>query len=285
MMLFKWIAIAWMAIPSPQTAWQLPVTIEVTKDVPARLDDGTTGQQRGTLYISGGPFLVRKGQRFQMTRIYPEGECRILFEKKEYYVSSCPWLDGFADHQADIFKVVPAALVQIPAPYLSPKYVAPKNAPSTIAVAAREEPGERLIVTGQVTDGTKPLPGVSIYVFHTDANGRYTTDGGNRDENARLHGAMRSDANGRYRYDTIRPGNYPGGTSPAHVHYVVRAPGYKSRMFEIWFEDDPVLAALRQAGLPDVPAEYPPWAVAIRPVTRDAGGVWHSTRDLTMVRE
>jgi protocatechuate 3,4-dioxygenase beta subunit len=163
--------------------------------------------------------------------------------------------------------------------------VAPTNAPSTIVVAGKEEPGDRLIVTGQVTDGTKPLVGVSIYVFHTDANGRYATDGNNSDENARLHGAMRSDANGRYRYETIRPGNYPGGTSPAHVHYVVRATGYRPRMFEIWFEDDPVLAALRKAGLPDVPAVYPPWAVEIRPVTRDADGVWHSTRDLTMVPE
>ena len=51
----------------------------------------------------------------------------------------------------------------------------------------------------------------------------------------RLHGAMRSDANGRYRYETIRPKGY--GNAPAHVHYVVTAPGYKPRMFELWFED------------------------------------------------
>jgi protocatechuate 3,4-dioxygenase beta subunit len=68
--------------------------------------------------------------------------------------------------------------------------VAPRNAPSSIVVAGRKEPGERLIVTGQVTDGTKPLAGVSIYVFHTDANGLYTTDGANSDQNARLHGAI-----------------------------------------------------------------------------------------------
>ena len=41
----------------------------------------------------------------------------------------------------------------IPAPYVSPKYVAPKSAPSSIVVGGREEPGKRLIVTGQVTDG------------------------------------------------------------------------------------------------------------------------------------
>jgi protocatechuate 3,4-dioxygenase beta subunit len=175
------------------------------------------------------------------------------------------------------------ALAQIPPAYLSPKYVAPPNAPSSIVVAGKEEPGERLIVTGQATDGTKPLAGASIYVFHTDADGRYTTDGSNSDENARLHGAMRSDANGRYRYETIRPRGYGG--APAHVHYVVTAPGYKPRMFELWFEDDPILADRRKAGLPDVPAIYPPDAVAIRPVTRDTGGVWHSTRDLKIARE
>lgn len=173
-----------------------------------------------------------------------------------------------------------------PSPYLSPKYVAPQNTPSSIVVVGKQEPGERLIVTGQVTDGTKPLADVSIYVFQTDANGLYTTDGRNSDENARLHGAMRSDANGRYRYETIRPGGYPGfPPNPAHVHYVVRAPGYKFMMFELWFEDDPALAERRKVGRPDVPAIYPPYAVAIRPVTRDAGGVWHSTRDLTMLRE
>ena len=42
-----------------------------------------------------------------------------------------------------------------------------------------------MIVTGQVTDEAKPLAGVSIYVFHTDAKGLYTIDGGNSDENAR----------------------------------------------------------------------------------------------------
>ena len=105
MMLFELIAIAWMMATPLQTGWRLPVTIEAAKDIPAR-QEGRAGQQRGTLYISGSPFLIRKGQRFQMIRIYAEGECRIRFEKKEYDVSSCPWLDGFSDHQTDIFKVI-----------------------------------------------------------------------------------------------------------------------------------------------------------------------------------
>ena len=79
----------------------------------------------------------------------------------------------------------------------------------------------------------------------------------------------------------------PGGynNSAAHVHYVVTAPGYKSRMFDLWFEDDPILRARRTAGEPEIPAAIRKDWVAIRPVMRDASGIWHSTRDLEMVRE
>ena len=57
--------------------------------------------------------------------------------------------------------------------YLSPKYVAPQDAPSSIVVAGKEEPGERMIVTGQATARGKSLAGVSVYVFHADAAGLY----------------------------------------------------------------------------------------------------------------
>jgi protocatechuate 3,4-dioxygenase beta subunit len=116
----------------------------------------------------------------------------------------------------------------IPPVYLSPKYVAPRDAPSSIVVAGKEEAGERMIVTGQATAGGKPVAGVSIYVFHADADGLYTKDGGPQsDENARLHGALRTDANGRYRYETIRPRGY--GNNPAHLHHVVSAPRVDTR--------------------------------------------------------
>jgi hypothetical protein len=59
------------------------------------------------LYVGRGQsFTVKKGQRFLMVKVYEEGGCRIEFEKKQYDVSSCPWLDGFRDHQEDVFRVV-----------------------------------------------------------------------------------------------------------------------------------------------------------------------------------
>lgn len=46
-----------------------------------------------------------------------------------------------------------AAADLIPAEYVTEKYVAPSDAPSSIVVAGTEEPGERLVVTGRVLDG------------------------------------------------------------------------------------------------------------------------------------
>ena len=117
----------------------------------------------------------------------------------------------------------------IPAPYLASQYVALADAPSSIIVAGKDEPGERLIVTGQALDGTPLVAGVSVYVFHTDADGFYARGMKNFEGelNPRLHGAMRTDTNGRYQYQTILPGRY-GTNGALHVHYVVTAPGYKA---------------------------------------------------------
>jgi protocatechuate 3,4-dioxygenase beta subunit len=167
----------------------------------------------------------------------------------------------------------------IPPAYLSPKYVAPQDAPSSIVVAGKDEAGERMIVTGQATAGGKPVAGVSVYAFHADAAGLYTRDGRNSDENARLHGALRTDANGRYRYETIRPSGY--GTNPAHLHHVVTAPGYKPRLRDFWFADDPRTVEQCRAGVPALPA----YCELVGPVTRDASGVWHATHNFEMLLE
>jgi protocatechuate 3,4-dioxygenase beta subunit len=165
----------------------------------------------------------------------------------------------------------------IPAPYLAPKYVAPPDAPSDTVIAGRGEPGEPLIVTGRALDGGQPVAGVSIYAFHADAEGLYTRDGRNSDEHARLFGTLRTDAEGRYRYETIRPGGYDG--LAAHVHHVVTAAGYKPRLCDLWLGDEPYFAPRRNAGLPLSQGE----AMFVRMPVRDAAGVWHVVHDLEML--
>lgn len=181
----------------------------------------------------------------------------------------------------------------VPAVYLAPKYLAPPDAPSSTVISGPDEPGERLVVTGRVIDGTKLISGASIYVFHTDAKGRYAPDrsGPDVELDPRLHGALRTDAQGQYRYETIRPGSY--NNNAAHVHYIVVAAGYKPRIFDLWFQDDPILVARLQAAEPLIPLSLrkspfykaAPDGIAIRPVTRDAAGIWHAVRDLDMFPE
>jgi protocatechuate 3,4-dioxygenase beta subunit len=178
--------------------------------------------------------------------------------------------------------------------YLAPQYTAPSNAPSTVVIAGKDEPGERLVVTGRTLVGKKPVAGVSLYVFHTDINGLYAPDISDLNAaelNPRLHSSLRTDAQGRYQYETIRPGSYGNGAS--HVHYVVKAPGYKPLLLALQFEDDPIVVRLRKAGRPlldpnafkNGPCKSRPDCVLIRPVKRDAQGVSHVTRDIQMVQE
>jgi len=156
--------------------------------------------------------------------------------------------------------------------------VAEKNAPSKVTVTSKGEPGEQLIVSGKVfgKDGRTPLAGASVYVYHTDAKGLYTP-GTNDNRNPRLRGYMRTDEQGRYEYTTIKPAPYPGNTIPAHIHYVVTAPGYKERIFEIVFEGDPLIndrirtdAAKEESGF------------SIRPLERDKQGVLRCTQDVRL---
>lgn len=177
--------------------------------------------------------------------------------------------------------------------YLAEQFTAPADAPSTVTIAGRDEPGRRLIVRGRTLDGAKAVAGVSLYLFHTDSRGLYATDIADLNAaelNPRLHGALRTDSAGQYQYETIRPGSYDNG--PSHVHYVVKADGYEPLLLSLQFEDDPIVVGKRKFGIPLLDAESfkvgpcksRPDCVLTRPVTRDARGVFHVTRDIQMVK-
>lgn len=157
--------------------------------------------------------------------------------------------------------------------------VAESHAPSKITIASKEEPGERLIVTGVVfeADGKTPLAYASVYVYHTDAQGVYTPGPKNDNRNPRLRGYMRTDSQGRYEYSTIKPGYYPNDTAPMHIHYHVNAPGYQEKVFEIIFDDDPKVTDVIRAKAVQEGSDY-----SLRKLTRDAQGVWHCTQHVTL---
>lgn len=99
--------ITWATFPTTgQTKWRLPAQIEAVQDILAQPFE-TQGQVRGVLYVGrGNSFTIKKSERFLMVTVGAEGGCRVEFNKKQYDASSCPWLDGFTDHQQDFFKVV-----------------------------------------------------------------------------------------------------------------------------------------------------------------------------------
>ncbi|MBC7894805.1 MAG: hypothetical protein H7066_05295 [Cytophagaceae bacterium] len=122
-------------------------------------------------------------------------------------------------------------------------HTAPADAPSRATLASAAEPGTRLTVSGRVLgeDG-QALAGASIYVYQTDAKGEYIPGSSGGSDRPRLFAYLRSDAQGRYTFTTIRPGSYPNSRNPGHVHFEVSASGAASRVYEIVFEGDPFIS-------------------------------------------
>lgn len=158
--------------------------------------------------------------------------------------------------------------------------VAEKTAPAKVTITGKAEPGERLTVSGVVygADGKTPVAGASVYVYHTDATGRYTPGPKDDNRNPRLRGYLRTDAQGRYEYITIKPAPYPGENGPpAHIHYHVNAPGYQERVFEIVFEGDPrINSDIRTRAASEFSG------FSIRPLVRDGQGGWRCTQDVKL---
>lgn len=118
---------------------------------------------------------------------------------------------------------------------LGPFYV--EGAPDRTVIAEVSEPGDRVLISGRVSglSCTEPVPSALIEVWHADASGEYHESS----EDWRLRGVMHADGDGRYQFETIRPGHYSG--RPQHYHYRVSAPGHETLITQLYFTGDPLL--------------------------------------------
>lgn len=122
-------------------------------------------------------------------------------------------------------------------------------------IAPAGEPGRPLRITGTVfTAAGEPAPGIIVYAYQTNAQGVYPPDERHRGTAARHHGRLRgwvrTDAQGRYAFDTVRPGGYPRSDLPEHVHLHVIEPGRCTYYIDdVLFGDDPRLTAAKKAEL------------------------------------
>ena len=91
---------------------------------------------------------------------------------------------------------------------------------------------QRLIVTGQVlSTRCGPVANALLDFWHADEDGEYDNRG------FRYRGHQFTDAQGRYRLQTIVPAEYPGRTR--HIHVKVQAPGKRILTTQLYFRDEP----------------------------------------------
>ena len=112
--------------------------------------------------------------------------------------------------------------------------------------------GERIVVGGRVLDANaKPVAHTLVEVWQANAAGRYPhkRDNHNAPTDANFTGCGRTmtDGDGRYRFVTIRPGEYPwrnhyNAWRPAHIHFSLFGPAFVTRLVtQMYFPGDPLL--------------------------------------------
>lgn len=116
---------------------------------------------------------------------------------------------------------------------------------------AGEPLGERIIVSGRVLDEDgRPVPHTLVEIWQANAGGRYVHVRDQHpaplDPNFTGAGRALTDAEGRYRFVTIKPGAYPwrnhhNAWRPAHIHFSLFGPSFLSRVItQMYFPGDPL---------------------------------------------
>jgi len=151
-----------------------------------------------------------------------------VIKRRKFLIAGIAWL------------VAPVALAQqcrvTPRDALGPFYV--KGAPALADLCASGAGGtQKLTVSGRVLGmpDCAPLAGALVEVWQADNQGDYTqvTAGKRDDPGCLLRASLTTDAGGRYRFQTIVPGEYPG--RPRHIHYRVSAKGHAALVTQLYF--------------------------------------------------
>jgi len=113
--------------------------------------------------------------------------------------------------------------------------------------------GERIIVSGRLLDEAgRPIAGQLVEVWQANAAGRYAHEGDQHpaplDPNFTGAGRCLTDAEGGYRFVTVKPGAYPwknhqNAWRPAHIHFSVFGRKFTERLVtQMYFPGDPLFA-------------------------------------------
>ncbi len=117
--------------------------------------------------------------------------------------------------------------------------------------------GPVLLAQGTIRDTSgNPIPNAELDIWQTAPNGMYASQDDEQDTFS-FHGLMTVGEDGKYAFTTVKPVEYtvpsdgPVGDilracgrhpwRPSHLHYIIKAPGFKTLVTEIFPDDDPYL--------------------------------------------
>jgi protocatechuate 3,4-dioxygenase beta subunit len=144
-----------------------------------------------------------------------------------------------------------AAAIPTPEQTAGPFYPPPNQRPEDtdwdlvkVEGRVREAGGEVMHLSGRVLDrDDAAIADALVEIWQCDANGRYHHVGDRSsepplDEGFQGFGAIRTDAEGRYRFRTIKPVPYPGRTPHIHARVVPR--NGRELITQIYLDDHPL---------------------------------------------
>ncbi|HRF07151.1 MAG TPA: protocatechuate 3,4-dioxygenase subunit beta [Xanthobacteraceae bacterium] len=148
--------------------------------------------------------------------------------------------------------ILPHTLSEVTGPVYGHGKVLPIDADLTNQHAG-EPLGERIIVSGRVLDENgRPVANTLVEVWQCNAAGRYIHARDQHpaplDPNFSGAGRVVTDAEGNYKFTTIKPGaypwrNHPNAWRPAHIHFSMFGPSFINRLVtQMYFPGDPLFA-------------------------------------------
>ena len=146
---------------------------------------------------------------------------------------------------------IPQTLTELSGPVFGRDAIAPFDHDLTRQHGG-EPVGQRIVIEGRVLDeGGRSVPETLIEIWQANAAGRYAhhVDQWDAPVDPNFTGGGRTitDADGRYRFVTIRPGAYPwrnhhNAWRPAHIHFSLFGQAFLTRLVtQMYFPGDPLL--------------------------------------------
>jgi protocatechuate 3,4-dioxygenase, beta subunit len=146
---------------------------------------------------------------------------------------------------------LPAGTLDVPGPFVPAGFV--RAGDNDLTAHGKSAPlGEKMIVSGRLLDESgRPIRHSLVEIWQANASGRYAHPGDTHDApldpNFTGIGRTFTDAEGGYRFVTIKPGSYPWQNHPfawrpQHIHFSLLGNAPVQRLVtQMYFPGDPLL--------------------------------------------